>query len=301
MAHLFTHGTRGEPTKQTPTGEMPVSWDIKTLGELSQVMSGGTPSRTEPAYWGGDIPWVKTGEIDYGTIATTEETITQEGLQNSSARIIPAGTLLMAMYGQGITRGRVAILGIDAAINQACAAIFCSQADLLTDFAFHFLAYSYESIRNLGHGANQKNLNAMLVRSIPISLPPTVEEQRRSSGSSVCLRRQSRRAGTGECAAGRAVPRAAGGVDDGAGVGGGDGGLQWLTRNISAFSGKVLTPGIDGAKSSPTSDQISASGPHARRTWRLARPHPGGPQRADLSEADLARRTSVEQTSARRT
>ena len=99
MAHLFTHGTRGEPTKQTPIGEMPVSWSIKTLGGLSQVMSGGTPSRTESAYWGGDIPWVKTGEIDYGTISTAEETITQEGLENSSARIIPAGTLLMAMYG----------------------------------------------------------------------------------------------------------------------------------------------------------------------------------------------------------
>lgn len=108
---------------------------------------------------------------------STEERITQEGLENSAARILPAGTLLMAMYGQGVTRGKVAILGIDATLNQACAAITPTGADLSPRFAFHYLQFAYERIRVLGHGANQKNLNSHLVGSIPIPLPPPPEQE----------------------------------------------------------------------------------------------------------------------------
>ena len=82
----------------------------------------------------------------------------------------------MAMYGQGITRGRVAILGIDAAINQACAAITVHNS-MLTEFLFYFLAYNYEIIRELGHGANQKNLNSVLIKSITIPIPGSSEQK----------------------------------------------------------------------------------------------------------------------------
>jgi type I restriction enzyme S subunit len=160
MQYLFTHGTRNEPQ----------NWKVVRLGEISKISSGGTPSRSKPEYWNGDIPWVKTGEITYGIIQDTEEKITQEGLKNSSAKLVKAGTLLMAMYGQGVTRGRVAILGIDATINQACAAI-STLGHISTDFLFYFLSYNYEAIRNLGHGANQKNLNADFIKSITIKLP----------------------------------------------------------------------------------------------------------------------------------
>lgn len=176
MQRLFTHGTRGEPTKMTEIGEMPESWRVVQLGDVATISSGGTPDRTRPEYWNGDIPWVKTGEIDYNVIAQTEEHITQAGLQNSSARLVPSGTLLMAMYGQGVTRGRVAILGLDATLNQACAAIRVSSS-VVTNFLFHYLAYGYERIRNLGHGANQKNLNALLIRSIVIPIPDSDEQQ----------------------------------------------------------------------------------------------------------------------------
>src|SRR5260221_12123428 len=107
MESLFTHCYRGETTKKNEIGEIPQSWQVVKLGEISKVVSGGTPDRSKAEYWGGDIPWVKTGEINYYIINKTEERITKKGLENSSARIIPAGTLLMAMYGQGITRGRV--------------------------------------------------------------------------------------------------------------------------------------------------------------------------------------------------
>jgi len=160
MQRLFTHGTRGEPRKQTEIGEMPENWKVVRLGEISRVSSGGTPDRSQPSYWNGSIPWVKTGEIDYNTIIETSEGITEEGLKNSSAKLYAPGTLLMAMYGQGVTRGRVALLGIDAAINQACAAIIASES-VLSEYLFHLFAFSYDKIRNLGHGANQTNINAL--------------------------------------------------------------------------------------------------------------------------------------------
>lgn len=181
MEHLFTHGTRGEMTKESEIGEIPQSWRIATLSEITKISSGGTPDRSKPEYWSGTIPWVKTGEIRYNTIIHTEERITQEGLENSAARIYPAGTLLMAMYGQGVTRGKVAILGIEAAINQACAAITPMNADLSPSFALHYLQFAYESIRILGHGANQKNLNSHLVGSIHMPLPSS-DEQEKISG-----------------------------------------------------------------------------------------------------------------------
>ncbi len=185
MHHLFTHGTRGEPTKQTEIGEMPEGWEVVSIGDVATITSGGTPDRTKPEYWDGEIPWVKTGEINYNTITSTGERITQEGLENSSAKIIPAGTLLMAMYGQGVTRGRVALLGIDAAINQACAAMFLSER-VSTAFLFQFLAYAYERIRTLGHGANQRNLNAALIRSIPVALPLLPEQHEIASSLIAC-------------------------------------------------------------------------------------------------------------------
>lgn len=171
--------------------KLPDGWEMVRLGEFCRVTSGGTPSRKEPSYWDGDIPWVKTGEINYGVISTTEESISKEGLENSSAKLIPAGTLLMAMYGQGVTRGRVAILGIEAALNQACAAIFTPD-NVLTDYLFHFLTYNYENTRNLGHGANQKNLNSRLIKSIEFPLPPLPEQ--RAIAHALCIAQQAREA-----------------------------------------------------------------------------------------------------------
>lgn len=176
MEHLFTCGTRGEDTKQSDIGDIPNGWDVSALADVAVISSGGTPDRTKAEYWGGAIPWVRTGEIRYNTILATEERITQEGLDNSSAKVYPRGTLLMAMYGQGVTRGKVAILGIDASINQACAAITPRNGRLLPRFAFYYLQFTYERVRILGHGANQKNLNSHLVGSIQVPIPTTEEQ-----------------------------------------------------------------------------------------------------------------------------
>lgn len=158
-------------------GVVPEGWTRRPLGEIARITSGGTPDRAEPSYWGGDIPWVTTGEIRFNTITDTTQMITAAGLKNSSAKLFPPGTLLMAMYGQGKTRGQVAKLGIEAATNQACAAInFHAGHD--TDYFFHVLAWKYDLIRELGNAGTQQNLNAGIIKEIEVPVPESAEQRR---------------------------------------------------------------------------------------------------------------------------
>ncbi|CAJ3240698.1 restriction endonuclease subunit S [Burkholderia pseudomallei] len=161
--------------KQTDAGVIPDDWDVKQLGELSSVSAGGTPSRSNANYWGGDIPWITTTEIDFRLITESEQFITSIGLKNSAAKLMPAGALLMALYGQGKTRGKVGVLGFEAATNQACAAIILKEG-YSREYAFHYLASRYDEIRKLSNTGNQENLNGALVRSIPVLLPPLSEQ-----------------------------------------------------------------------------------------------------------------------------
>lgn len=149
-----------------------------TLGSIAKITSGGTPDRKSPTYWNGTIPWVKTSQIQNCTITAEDidECITQEGLEQSSAKIIPKGTILMAMYGQGKTRGQAAILGLDAAINQACAAIQLHQG-VDRDYVYQQLLFRYESIRALSNTGSQENLNAGLIREVAFPLPEIHEQE----------------------------------------------------------------------------------------------------------------------------
>ena len=180
MRQLFTHGLRGEAQKETEIGPMPASWTIEPLGRHFSVVSGGTPSRKKSSFWSeGTVPWVKTTEVNYGVIRETEEQITQAGLEQSAAKLLPPGTLLLAMYGQGVTRGKVAILGIEAACNQACAAINPVDDRADPKYLYHFLSFRYEEIRRLAHGGQQQNLNLEIVRSLPVAYTAGRGEQSR--------------------------------------------------------------------------------------------------------------------------
>lgn len=150
-------------------------WKLKKIEEIAFVTSGGTPSRTNNNYWNGDIPWITTSLIDFNVIKTAEEYITEEGLNNSSTKLFPEGTILMAMYGQGKTRGKVGVLGIDAATNQACAALKIKKG-LSISFVFNYLAKDYEKIRSIANDGGQQNLSAGLIKSLKILLP-TLPEQ----------------------------------------------------------------------------------------------------------------------------
>lgn len=146
------------------------SKNIVPLGRVCKVSSGSTPSRANPENYTGNIPWVKTGEVNGCRITETSEHITDGAMRSSRLRIYPVGTILLAMYGQGKTRGQVGILDISATINQACAALACSD-QILPEFLFLQLKMKYEEIRSMGRGGNQPNLNAGMVREIPIVVP----------------------------------------------------------------------------------------------------------------------------------
>jgi len=131
-----------EGYKNTEVGVIPEDWEVKELGSISTVSSGGTPNRGVASYWNGNIPWITTSQIDFNTIIEANEFITEEGLNNSAAKIYKAGTLLMAMYGQGKTRGKVSILGFDATTNQACGAISLNN-DVLKECNYSALLLSF--------------------------------------------------------------------------------------------------------------------------------------------------------------
>jgi type I restriction enzyme, S subunit len=162
--------------KRTEVGVIPEDWRVFPLGSLATVSAGGTPSRTNPAYWGGDIPWVTTAQVNFNTITSADEFITKRGLEESAAKLESPSTLLIALYGQGPTRGRVAILGIKAATNQACAAIAVN-SNLSPFFLFHYLSGHYENIRGLSNKGNQANLNGALVKAFPVAVPSLPEQR----------------------------------------------------------------------------------------------------------------------------
>lgn len=151
-------------------------WKLRPLGDIADVSAGSTPNRRVAAYWNGDIPFITTTQIDFNTIEYAEQFISAEGLAHSSAKLLSPGTLLMALYGQGKTRGKVAVLGIPAATNQACAAISFDHTACVP-FFFHQLAARYEEIRRYSNTGNQDNLNSSLVRAIPLHFPDRLEQE----------------------------------------------------------------------------------------------------------------------------
>lgn len=166
---------------------LPNGWKKVKLGDVAKVTSGGTPLRTQTEYWNGDIPWVKTAQIQNRHISKdqVDEYITELGVKESSAKIVPKGTLLMAMYGQGKTRGQVAILDIDATINQACAAFNLKENEVSTQYLFQYFLFNYDNIRNLSNDGGQKNLSAEIIKKIPLDLPPLEEQKKIAATLSV--------------------------------------------------------------------------------------------------------------------
>ncbi len=152
------------------------SWERTTIGKCCRVGSGGTPSRKNPANYVGVIPWVKTGEINWNCIVETEEHISQDALETSSAKLYQPGAVLVAMYGMGQTRGKAALLEIPAATNQAVSVL---EPDECLDrrYLYYFFMRNYWDIREQSIGGNQLNLSGTIIKQYEICLP-SIEEQR---------------------------------------------------------------------------------------------------------------------------
>ena len=179
ISHAVTKGLDPDvPMKDSGVawlGEVPAHWGVSALGYLATIETGATPDRAEPRYWNGSIPWLKTGEINWAPIREAEEFITEEGVANTAVRVAKPGMLLMAMYGQGATRGRVARLEIEATYNQACAAILFGDR-LLPEFGRYFFMAAYEHVRDGGNETSQMNLSAGLIAKIRLPVP-RIDEQ----------------------------------------------------------------------------------------------------------------------------
>lgn len=158
--------------------ELPEGWCWAKVGGLFDVNIGSTPPRQKQEYWNGDVPWVSSGEVAFSRIRITKEKITRRGLLNSSVKLNPPGTVLLAMIGEGKTRGQAAILDIDATNNQNSAAIRVSETPVPPEWVFYWLMAQYEQTRRSGAGGMQYALNSKRVQSIPLPLAPLNEMHR---------------------------------------------------------------------------------------------------------------------------
>jgi type I restriction enzyme, S subunit len=150
--------------------------NVTKIGNVIKVASGGTPSRKNPGYYeNGTIPWVKTGDLKNKFIEYASESITEAALQASSAKVFPPGTILLAMY--GATIGACSILKLEAATNQACAALLPSE-DVNSEYLFYFLLSIRNELISMGAGGAQPNISATIVKNIQIPLPPLPVQQK---------------------------------------------------------------------------------------------------------------------------
>jgi type I restriction enzyme S subunit len=161
---------RNEPEECRPWKTEPVR-----VNQCGVIATGGTPERSNPSYYGGSILWVKSGEVNFNYIDSTEEHITPEAANSINGNLYPVGTVLIAMYGAGVTRGRSAILAKPAYVNQAIASIVCNSCTA-NRWLFYWFQRNYHRVRGFAGGANQDNLNLFLLERMKLSRP-TLQKQ----------------------------------------------------------------------------------------------------------------------------
>lgn len=181
LHQLLTRGVPGwhSEWKEAPgIGTIPASWDVVRLGDVAEVRSGTTPSRKRSDYWvEGSVPFIKTGRVNDVFIREPDEFITTEAVVNAGAVVVPEGSVLIAMIGQGKTRGMTAKLGFSAAINQNFAAVYGPRGGFDLDFFFAWASHNYSLIRALGQGSNQDALNRELIQKMLVPLPSIAEQK----------------------------------------------------------------------------------------------------------------------------
>ena len=157
--------------------ELPEGWTWSSIDQLADVGTGATPNRSKVEFWvDGDVPWVTSGVANGDYVDKASEFVTQRALAETNLTLYPAGTLLIAMYGEGKTRGKCAELRIPATTNQALAALQINNQ--VRAYVRHFLELNYEEMRKVASGGVQPNLNLSLVRAVAVPLPPLTEQVR---------------------------------------------------------------------------------------------------------------------------
>lgn len=154
-------------------------WEVKRLGEIAELYAGATPSTTVLEYWeGGTIPWMSSGEVHNGQIFQTEKKITELGYENCSTKLVPPNSVVVALAGQGKTRGTVAITRIRLCTNQSLCSII-PNPNYCSDYLYFYLGSQYEVLRQISSGDGTRGgLNLQMLKDFPIPLPPLAEQKR---------------------------------------------------------------------------------------------------------------------------
>ena len=171
----------GDPPRRTAEperdgSELPEGWAVAKLQDVGAWRSGGTPSRTKSEYFGQGVPWVKSGDLPDGPITKSDEQITQLGLDSSAAKLMPPGTICMALY--GATIGKLGTMTFEAATNQATANLVPDERLVDGQYVFHYLMSERQNFIDLGQGGAQPNISQEIVRNHPIKLAPLAEQRR---------------------------------------------------------------------------------------------------------------------------
>ena len=162
------------------------------LGDICDIQSGGTPSRSKNEYWfNGTIPWVKISDINSKFVNNTEEYITDIGLKNSSAKIFPKGTIIYTIFA---TIGEVAILNCDACTNQAIAGLKIIDKNISKEYLYHYLVHKKEKVKASSRGVAQNNINLTMLRALEIDIPKVSEQQKKANAlNKICALIDSRK------------------------------------------------------------------------------------------------------------
>ena len=177
MQTLLTKGIGHTKFKKTEIGEIPEAWEVKKIIDIANTTSGGTPSRAKKEYYeNGIYPWVKTGELYNKYISKTEEYITEDALKKSSAKLVPEGAVIIAMY--GATIGKLSIAKRSVTTNQACCSIICNNNICYNEYLYYRLNFEKENIINLGAGGAQPNISQDIIKNYKLAIPTRGEQQR---------------------------------------------------------------------------------------------------------------------------
>jgi len=149
-------------------GKIPEGWDVKNIGSIANVVLGGTPSRLKPEYWGGKIPWINSGKVNEFRVTSASEYITEAGLKNSNARLMPKRTTVIAIT--GATLGQVGLLEIEASANQSVVGVFSSNV-LLPEFVYLYIKERIEDLIGSATGGAQQHINKQVVEDYPVLVP----------------------------------------------------------------------------------------------------------------------------------
>ena len=184
MEHLFRHGTRGEPSKLAEIGEIPESWKVVELGRIAKIGNGSTPKRSDERYWkAGTIPWITSTQIHDVVIQHANELVTKTAREECHLPLVPKGSVVVAITGQGKTLGNAALLAIDTCINQHLAYIQFERSSVQPEFALFYLQSKYDYLRGvaLGGGSTKGALTCGFLKTMPVPVP-SADEQSAISG-----------------------------------------------------------------------------------------------------------------------